>query len=208
MPGEKSKGVATADLELATAQELSKIVGVSKATIHRYVERKILTSQSMSKKTTANGGVLFNISDALAEIKSKIDARNHHAGKHRHANSEDQKPGPQKRKVADGPAGSDNLSRYNSAKAEDMELKVKLNRQKLDEQNRRLMDVERVKKTIYSYNSRVREAILNIPDQLGPELYASKSLFQMQERLRKGLNQALSNLENLDNRIDKITEQK
>lgn len=218
-----SESGATEDFELANAPELAKIVGVNTATINRYFERKVLTQYSVHPTETGKrGGRLFIISNALEEIKKNLNGHSFLAGKatpvkNPKANAAS-KPASSKKttrekeidgkkvKIETGPRLDNNLDRYNLAKAEREEINVKLQRQKLDEQSKKLMDVERVKKTVYSYNSRVREAILNIPDQLGPELYASKSLFQLQERLRKGLNQALSNLEKLDTRLNRLSD--
>lgn len=88
----------------------------------------------------------------------------------------------------------DTYDRLARAKMQSEEHKARLQKLKIDEQEGRLVDSETMKQTIVKLVGETREALLNIPDNLGPELLACKDLLDLQTKLNDGINSALLNL--------------
>ena len=89
--------------------------------------------------------------------------------------------------------GSDS-ERFAKARAESEEHKAKLAKLKIQEQEGKLVDARVIQKKIYKLVGETRESLLNIPDNVGPELLACNDLLELQTRLTEAINQALMNL--------------
>lgn len=84
--------------------------------------------------------------------------------------------------------------RLAKARAESEENKARLQQLKIEEQEGRLVDKETVRATIVKLVRETRDGLLNIPDNLGPDLLACKDLLDLQMKLTQGINDALINL--------------
>lgn len=96
-------------------------------------------------------------------------------------------------------AGTDNFDRYRKAKAGSEEIKARLLELELEEAEGRLVDIKDVKKEIELICTSIREAILNVPAKIAPELLSCVEVVEMESKLYKELNFALEGLARLLN---------
>ena len=96
-------------------------------------------------------------------------------------------------------AGTDNFDRYRKAKAGSEEIKARLLELELEEAEGRLIDIKDVKKEIELICTSIREAILNVPAKIAPELLSCVEIVEMESKLYKELNFALEGLARLLN---------
>lgn len=66
------------------------------------------------------------------------------------------------------------------------------------EKEGQLLNAEEVRKTISKLVTETKEAILNVPNKVGPELLACHDLVELEVKLTEALNQALENLSRLN----------
>lgn len=84
--------------------------------------------------------------------------------------------------------------RLAKAKMQSEEHKARLAQLKIEKEEGKLVDAEVAKATIVKLVQETRNSLLNIPDNLGPELLACKDLLDLQTKLTEGINEALLNL--------------
>lgn len=93
---------------------------------------------------------------------------------------------------------SDDVNRYAKAKTSTEELRSRKLELEIAEKEGTLLDAEETRKTIAKLVTETKEAILNVPAKVGPELLGCTDLVDLEVRLTKALNDALSNLSRLD----------
>lgn len=93
--------------------------------------------------------------------------------------------------------------RYQISKANNEALKERDLALRVAEKEGRLVDAEKVKKLIMDHVTATKEAILNVPDQIGPELLACQELVELQTKLTEGLNDALASFSIMLKKMDK-----
>lgn len=87
-----------------------------------------------------------------------------------------------------------NAEKYQKHRALTEALKAEQLQMKLDQDKGKLIDGEELKKKIMKVGIETRDAILNVPEQFGPDLLACKDLTELQTTLTHALNKALENL--------------
>ena len=90
-----------------------------------------------------------------------------------------------------------NAQRYQKHRALTEALKAEQLQMKLDIDKGKLVDGDELKKRIFKIGIETRDAILNVPEQFGPDLLGCKSLDELQTTLAHALNKALENLRRL-----------
>lgn len=100
------------------------------------------------------------------------------------------------------PEGNDDFSRYQKAKASSEELKARKLEIEMQELEGRLIDKEEVRKTIFKLVSETKEAFLNIPARVAPDLLASKDIIDVEMRLLKEINDVLASLSRVEKRYE------
>lgn len=100
------------------------------------------------------------------------------------------------------PEGNDDFSRYQKAKASSEELKARKLEIEMQELEGRLIDKEEVRKTIFKLVSETKEAFLNIPARVAPDLLASKDIIDVEMRLLKEINDVLTTLSRVEKRYE------
>ena len=94
----------------------------------------------------------------------------------------------------DPTATGDSMARYQNAKATNEEMRNRKLAIDLAEAEGRLVDIEVVKKQIIKLVSETKEAILNVPTKLGPELLACTDLLELENKLHHALTESLESL--------------
>jgi len=89
-------------------------------------------------------------------------------------------------------------NRYTKAKTSTEELRSRKLELEVMEKEGALLNAEEVRTTISKLVIETKEAILNVPSKIGPELLGCTDLIDLEVRLTKALNEALSNLSRLD----------
>lgn len=100
------------------------------------------------------------------------------------------------------PEGNDDFSRYQKAKASSEELKARKLEIEMQELEGRLIDKEEVRKTIFKLVGETKEAFLNIPARVAPDLLASKDIVDVEMRLLKEINDVLASLSRIEKRYE------
>lgn len=93
---------------------------------------------------------------------------------------------------------SNDTQRYTKAKTSTEELRSRKLELEIMEREGALLEAEEVRKQISKLVTETKEAILNVPAKIGPELLGCTELVELEMRLMKALNEALDNLSRLD----------
>lgn len=97
---------------------------------------------------------------------------------------------------------TDDVNRYAKAKTSTEELRSRKLELEIAEKEGTLLDAEETRKTIAKLVNETKESLLNVPAKIGPELLGCTDLVDLEVRLTKAINDALSNL----SRLDRVTE--
>ena len=97
---------------------------------------------------------------------------------------------------------TDDVNRYAKAKTSTEELRSRKLELEIAEKEGTLLDAEATRKTIAKLVNETKESLLNVPAKIGPELLGCTDLVDLEVRLTKAINDALSNL----SRLDRVTE--
>lgn len=90
------------------------------------------------------------------------------------------------------------VNRYTKAKTSTEELRSRKLELEVLEKEGALLNAEEVRTKISKLVNETKEAILNVPSKIGPELLGCTDLIDLEVRLTKALNEALFNLSRLE----------
>lgn len=93
---------------------------------------------------------------------------------------------------------SSDSNRYTLAKTSTEELRSRKLELDILEKEGALLDAEETRKTITKLVTETKEAILNVPAKIGPELLGCTELVELENKLIQALNEALTNLSRLE----------
>jgi len=159
--------------------------GVDDATIRNKIKRGILPD-TVCKKKGHRWFIDKSGADQILEAvnKGRLTERNKTLFKNQYS---DKEPTTDEER-------EDANQKFWDAKSKKEEITLALNQVKLDEQLGKLIKADSVKKTVMKAFGDAKEQLLNIPDQMGPDLLACTDLVDLQTKLHEAINKALAGI--------------
>ena len=167
--------------------------------VSRMIKRGVLKKCLVGRK-----GRAYVIDQEIAdqEWDSQVDPAQQEAAKRRReagAVAPLKKPKKTKEKKEEKAENVDEESPFKSLMEirQDKEYwEAKLRRLKFEEEDGKLVDIDQVKATISKLTLQTKEALLNIPEQIGPDILSLTDLVTVQARIREAINAVLEDLFN------------